>query len=72
MSDEYVGIVELREQAGRLVDNAHFRGECTVITKNGEPRAVVVPYEWYREAESRREELVRELRDQPRILKDKP
>jgi PHD/YefM family antitoxin component YafN of YafNO toxin-antitoxin module len=29
------------------VDAAHFLGEPTVIEKNGEPRAVIIPYtEW--------------------------
>jgi prevent-host-death family protein len=36
------------------VEIAHYQGECTVITKNGEPRAALVPYEWFREVESRR------------------
>lgn len=58
MSDEMLSIVEVRNKIGPVVDNAHFRSECTVITKNGEPRAVVVPYEWYREAEARRREML--------------
>lgn len=53
MSEEQVPIVEAREHIGRLVDAAHFSGDATVITKNGEPRAVLVPYDWYQEAEGR-------------------
>ncbi|MGC5004802.1 type II toxin-antitoxin system Phd/YefM family antitoxin [Streptomyces sp. DT203] len=44
---ERIGVRELREQLGRRVDGAHFKGEQTVIEKNGEPRAVLVPYEWW-------------------------
>lgn len=39
-----MGVREVREQLGRRVDAAHFLGEATVIEKNGEPRAVLVPY----------------------------
>lgn len=38
---------ELRAGLGRQVDAAHFRGEPTIITRNGEPRAVLVPYAWW-------------------------
>ncbi len=48
MSEEQVTTVEARKEFGRLVDAAHYSGECTVITKNGEPRAALVPYAWYR------------------------
>lgn len=51
-------VSEAREEFGRLVDAAHFQDDWTVLTKNGEPRAVIVSYEWYREAESRRTALV--------------
>ncbi|MFI5629201.1 type II toxin-antitoxin system Phd/YefM family antitoxin [Streptomyces sp. NPDC051664] len=44
---ERIGVRELREQLGRRVDSAHFKGEQTVIEKNGEPRAVLVSYEWW-------------------------
>jgi prevent-host-death family protein len=45
--EKRMGVAEAREQLGRLVDAAHFLGEPTVIEKNGEPRAVLVPYaEW--------------------------
>ncbi|MGC4947726.1 type II toxin-antitoxin system Phd/YefM family antitoxin [Streptomyces sp. DT224] len=44
---ERIGVRELREQLGRRVDAAHFKDEQTVIEKNGEPRAVLVPYEWW-------------------------
>lgn len=45
-----MGISEVRGQLGRLVDAAHYRGDVTVIEKNGEPRAVLVPYEWWARA----------------------
>lgn len=43
-----MGVRELREHLGRRVDAAHFLGEHTVIEKTGEPRAVLVPYSWWR------------------------
>ncbi|MEV5012477.1 type II toxin-antitoxin system Phd/YefM family antitoxin [Streptomyces sp. NPDC055692] len=46
---ERIGVRELREQLGRRVDAAHYRGEHVVIEKNGEPRAALVPYEWWQE-----------------------
>jgi hypothetical protein len=49
MSDtvKTLGTREMREQLGRRVDAAHYLGESTVVEKNGEPRAVLVPYsEW--------------------------
>lgn len=46
---EHLGVRELREQLGRRVDEAHFRGEHTVIEKNGEPRAVLVPFDWWQQ-----------------------
>jgi prevent-host-death family protein len=42
--EKRIGVAEARDQLGRLVDAAHFLGEPTVIEKNGEPRAVLVPY----------------------------
>jgi len=42
--DKRMGVAEARDQLGRLVDAAHFLGKPTVIEKNGEPRAVIVPY----------------------------
>jgi PHD/YefM family antitoxin component YafN of YafNO toxin-antitoxin module len=42
-----MGTREMREQLGKRVDAAHFLGEPTIVEKNGEPRAVLVPYaEW--------------------------
>lgn len=43
-----MGVADLRDQLGKRVDAAHFRDEWTVIEKNGEPRAVLVSYEWWR------------------------
>jgi prevent-host-death family protein len=39
-----MGTRELRDNLGHRIDAAHFRGEPTVITHNGEPRAVLIPY----------------------------
>lgn len=45
--------MEVRDALGQRVDAAHFADEATVITKNGQPRAVLVSYEWYRELAGR-------------------
>lgn len=58
--DKQVPVSEAREEFGRLVDAAHFQDDWTVITKNGEARAVIVSYEWYREAEGRRDQMLKE------------
>lgn len=46
---EHIGVRKLREQLGQTIDEAHFRDVHTVVEKNGEPRAVLVPYEWWRQ-----------------------
>lgn len=51
---EHMGVRELRDQLGRRVDEAYFRGEHTVIEKSGEPRAVLVPYSWWHEQQEDR------------------
>jgi prevent-host-death family protein len=39
-----LGVRELRDNLGKRIDAAHFLGEHTIVKKNGEPRAVLVPY----------------------------
>lgn len=39
-----MGTREVRDQLGHRVDAAHFRREPTIITSNGEPRAVLISY----------------------------
>lgn len=39
-----MGTREVREQLGRRVDAAHFLHEPTIVTHNGEPRAVLISY----------------------------
>ena len=44
-----MGIVDFRAEVGKRVDAAHFLKEPTIITKGlyEEPRAALIPYEWY-------------------------
>ena len=35
------------------IDAAHYAGQHTVITKAAEPRAVLVPYEWWSQQRNR-------------------
>jgi prevent-host-death family protein len=44
METTHMGTRELRDNLGSRIDAAHFRHEATVITSNGEPRAVLVSY----------------------------
>ena len=39
-----MGTRELREQLGHRVDAAHFLHEPTIVTRNGERRAVLISY----------------------------
>jgi prevent-host-death family protein len=41
-----MGIVDLRPVLGDRVDAAYYKSDPTVITKQGKPRAGLVPYEW--------------------------
>jgi prevent-host-death family protein len=43
MGTETVSLRDVRDALGRFVDAAHYRGDITVITKNGEARAAIVP-----------------------------
>ncbi|RCV49728.1 GIY-YIG nuclease family protein [Marinitenerispora sediminis] len=38
-----------RQNIPDRVEAAHFRNEATVVTKNGEPRAALVPYSWLKD-----------------------
>ncbi|OUC97911.1 hypothetical protein CA984_09185 [Streptosporangium minutum] len=51
-SMEHTSTNDLRNQLGRRIDEAHYRGEHLVIEKNGEPRAVLVPYAWWVEQQN--------------------
>lgn len=44
----HVPLGELRPIIGKRVDAAHYADEDTIITKNGQPHAVIVSYETYR------------------------
>jgi len=41
-----------RSELGGLVDAAHYAGQHTVLTKNDQPRAVLVPYQWWLERQA--------------------
>jgi PHD/YefM family antitoxin component YafN of YafNO toxin-antitoxin module len=51
-----MGTREMRDNIGPRIDAAHFKGEPTVIEKNGEPRAVLVSYAWWRERQDASED----------------
>lgn len=45
---------EFRASVGRRIDEAYFHEEPTVVSKNGERRAALVPYSWLEELLERR------------------
>lgn len=47
---QHMGIRDFRTEVTERVEAAHFREEPTVVTKNGRPRAVLVPVDWYEKA----------------------
>lgn len=42
-----IGIEDARRQLGDIVNRAQYRGEDTMITRNGKPAAFIVPVSWY-------------------------
>jgi|1185.fasta_scaffold171401_2 prevent-host-death family protein len=48
-TEERLTLREARDQLGKRVDAAFYGGETTVITKNGEPRAVLIPIRDYKQ-----------------------
>lgn len=38
-----MSVREARDQLGRLLDAAHYAGEVTVVSRQGEPWAAIVP-----------------------------
>ncbi|WP_433727175.1 type II toxin-antitoxin system Phd/YefM family antitoxin [Actinoplanes sp. CA-051413] len=48
-----VAVSDARKEIGKLIDAAHYAGQHTVLAKNDEPRAVLVPYRWYIEQQNR-------------------
>jgi len=38
-----MSVREVRDSLGRLIDAAHYAGEITIITRQGEPWAAIVP-----------------------------
>lgn len=51
-TEERLTLRETRDQLGKRVDAAFYGGETTVITKNGEARAALIPIAEYRQRSS--------------------
>lgn len=47
-----VVVSEARKEIGKLIDAAHYAGQHTILAKNDEPRAVLVPYQRYIEQQN--------------------
>lgn len=48
-----ISLAEARKQFSRMVEEAHFRGERWLITRNGEPRAVLLGFDDFEDEESK-------------------
>ena len=48
-----IGLAEARKVLSKMIEDAHFRGEHWVITKSGEPRAVLLGFDEYEELASK-------------------
>jgi len=46
MSEE-IRLSDLRAVLGKRVDAAHYQGDDTIITKDGQPHAAIVSYQTY-------------------------
>lgn len=47
-----IAVSDARKDLGKLVDAAHYAGQHTILTKNEQPRAVLVPYQWWQEQQN--------------------
>jgi hypothetical protein len=48
-----VAVSDARKEIGKLIDAAHYAEQHTILAKNDEPRAALVPYQWYIEQQNR-------------------
>ncbi len=48
-----IALAESRKTLSRMIEDAHFRKERWVITKSGEPRAVLMGFDEYEELASK-------------------
>jgi prevent-host-death family protein len=48
-----IGIAEARQRLSRMIEDAHFRGAHWIITKSGEPRAILLGFDEYEELTSK-------------------
>lgn len=48
-----VGIAEARQNLSRMIEDAFFHGQRWVLTKSGNPRAVLISFDDFEELQSR-------------------
>lgn len=44
----FISASDARTELGKLIDAAYYGKEHTVMTKGGQPRAVLVPHDWWK------------------------
>ncbi len=64
MEPKTMAVRAVRNQLGKRVDAAHYGGEATVVTINGEMRAVIVPYSWWEQRRAEDPALADRIREQ--------
>jgi prevent-host-death family protein len=60
--ERQLGITEARKQLAQIVDQVKYKGEHCVIIRHGQPAAVVVSMDVYRQWQRRREEFFDAIR----------
>lgn len=60
--EKKLGITNARQAFSTLVDRVQHRGDIYVISRHGEPAAVLVPLEVYRRWKEQRERLFEAIR----------
>ncbi len=61
--ERQLGITEARKQLAQIVDQVKYKGENYVIIRHGQPAAVVVSMDVYRQWKKKREELFDVIRN---------
>jgi prevent-host-death family protein len=62
MQNKTVGAFEARRQFGDLIEAAGYKGQSTVVERNGKPLAAIVPLQVLQDWERRREQFFAQAR----------
>ncbi len=54
--DRVLGVTEVRNRLGEIVDKVQYQGDTVVLAKNGKPAAALIPYALFEKFLKSREE----------------